>query len=72
MSNSTKAGEQESLCGLKVRGEVMDTRLRIWWTGIAEPMEFVDCNKLKLRFNVFTPVLWPGLDNKQNLMCFMY
>lgn len=72
MSNSTKAGEQESLCGLKVRGEVMDTRLRIWWTGIAEPMEFVDCNKLKLRFNVFTPVLWPSLDNKQNLMCFMY
>lgn len=75
MSNSTKAGEEETLCGLKVRGDVMDTRLMIWWTGTAEPTEdslqVVDCNKLKVRFSVFTgdpdeasaSVLWPGLDN---------
>lgn len=75
MSNSTKAGEEETLCGLKVRGDVMDTRLMIWWTGTAEPTEdslqVVDCNKLKVRFSVFTgdpdeasaSALWPGLDN---------
>ena len=56
MSNSTKAGEEESRCGLKVRGDVMVTRLMIWWTGIAEPedsLRVVDCNKLKVRFSVF-------------------
>ena len=58
MSNSTKAGEDDTRCGLKVRGDVMDTRLMIWWTGIAEPTEgslrVVDFNKLKVRFSVFT------------------
>lgn len=57
MSNSTKAGEVETRCGLKVRGDVMDTRLMNWWTGIAEPIEaspqVVDCNKLKVRFSCF-------------------
>lgn len=85
MSNSTKAGEEETLCGLKVRGDVMDTRLMIWWTGIAEPAEdslrVVDCNKLKVRFSVFTgdpdeapaSELWPGLDNTtKNPMCGLF
>lgn len=58
MSNSTKAGEDETLCGLKVRGDVIETRLMIWWTGIAVPTEdslrAEDCNKLKVRFSVFT------------------
>lgn len=58
MSNSTKAGEAETRCGLKVRGDVMDTRLMIWWTGIGEPTEdslrVVDFNKLKVLFSVFT------------------
>lgn len=58
MSNSTKAGEEETLYGLKVRGDVMDTRLTIWWPGIAEPTEdspqSVEFNKLKVRFSVFT------------------
>lgn len=75
MSNSTKAGEEETLCGLKVRGDVMDTRLMIWWMGMAKPTEdslrVVDCNKLKVRFSLFTEdcngasvsVLLPGLDN---------
>lgn len=58
MSNSTKAGEEETLYGLKVRGDVMDTRLMIWWMGIAEPTEdslrVVDFNKLKVRLSVFT------------------
>lgn len=58
MSNSTKAGEEEILCGLKVRGDVIDTRLMIWWTGIVEPtdgsLRVVDCIRLKVRFSVFT------------------
>ena len=54
MSNSTKAGEEETLCGLNVRGAVMDTRLMIWWTGTAEPKEVVGCKKLKVRFSFFT------------------
>ncbi len=81
MSNSTKAGEEETLCGLKVRGDVMDTRLMIWWTGIAEPTEdslrAVDCIKLKVRFSVFigdpneapASELWPGLDNTTKIQC---
>lgn len=55
--NSTKAGEVETLWGLKVRGDVMDTKLIIWWIGIAEPIEdaswVADSNKLKARFSVF-------------------
>lgn len=55
MSNSTKAGEEETLCGLKVRGDVMDTRLMIWWMGIVEPTEgSLDFKRLKVRFSVFT------------------
>lgn len=54
--NSTKAGEVETLWGLKVRGDVMDTKLIIWWIGIAEPTEdsswVADSNKLKARFSV--------------------
>lgn len=84
MSNSTKAGEEETRCGLKVRGDVIDTRLMIWWGGTAEPTEdslwVADCNKLKVRFSVFTgdpdeasaSVLWPVLENtghNQNPMC---
>lgn len=53
MSNSTNGGEEETRCGLNVRGAVMDTRLIIWWTGIAEPKEVVGCSKLKVRFSVF-------------------
>lgn len=53
MSNSTKAGEVETRWGLKVRGDVMDTRLMIWWTGIGDLIA-EDCNKLKVRFSVFT------------------
>lgn len=83
MSNSTNAGEAETRCGLKVRGDVIDTRLMIWWTGIAEPAEDslrdVDCNKLKVRLRVFTEdpdepsasELWPGLDNTIKIQCFM-
>lgn len=58
MLNSTKAGEAETVWGLKVRGDVMDTRLMIWWTGIAGPTKdslwVVDFNKLKARFIVVT------------------
>lgn len=75
MSNSTKAGEEETLCGLRVRGVVMDTRLMTWWAGTAGPTEEslrgVGCNKLKGRFNVFNTdpressvsLLCPGTDN---------
>lgn len=52
MSNSTKAGVEETLCGLMVRGDVIDTRLMIWWTGIA--LRAVDLNKLNVLFSVFT------------------
>lgn len=54
MSNSTKAGDEETLCGLNVRGAVIDTKLMIWWTGIAEPNEAVGWIKLKVRFSFFT------------------
>lgn len=33
MSNSTKAGEADTRWGLKLRGDVMDTRLTMWWSG---------------------------------------
>lgn len=81
MSNSTKAGEEETLCGLKVRGDVMDTRLMIWWMGIAEPtgdsLRVVDFKRLKVRFSVFTgdpdevssSVLSPGRNNTNKLRC---
>lgn len=69
MSNSTNGGEEETLCGLNVRGAVMDSRLTIWWTGIAEPTEVEGCNKLKVRFSAFLEesafafVLLSGLNN---------
>lgn len=57
MLNSTKAGDEDTLWGLKVRGVVIDTRLTIWWSGIADPTEDsklgVDFNRLKVRFSVF-------------------
>lgn len=80
MSNSMKAGEAETRCGLKVRGDVMDTRLMIWWTGIGDPTEdslrVVAFNKLKVLFSVFTgdpdeapaSVLWPCLDNTSQIV----
>lgn len=80
MLNSTKAGEEETLWGRKVRGVVMDTRLIIWWTGIAEPTGalklLVDCNRLKVRLKVLvgswdlvpgsTAVLRPALKQYLN------
>lgn len=57
MLNSTKAGDEDTLWGLKVRGVVIDTRLTIWWSGTADPTEdsklAVDFNRLKVRFSVF-------------------
>lgn len=52
MSNSTKAGEEESRCGLNVRGAVMDTRVMIWWTGTADPKD--GSRRLKVLFSFFT------------------
>lgn len=81
MSNSTKAGEEETLWGLKVRGDVMDTRLIIWWMGIADPtgdsLRIPDFKRLKVRFSVFTgdpdevssSVPWPGGNNINKLKC---
>ncbi len=81
MSNSTKAGEEETRWGLKVRGDVMDTMLMIWWTGMAEQaqdsLRVSECNKLKVRFSFFTwdpdevsaSVLWPGSVKTKKIQC---
>lgn len=57
MSNSAKAGEEDTWCGLKLRGEVMDTKLMIWWTGNTEPiqdsLQSPKRNRLEVRFSVF-------------------
>ena len=50
MSNSTKAGEEDSRWGLKLRGEVMDTRLTMWWRGRVQPSEG-ELSRLKERFS---------------------
>ena len=63
MSNSAKAGEAETPCGRKLRGDVMETRLMIWCRargtmGVARSgvSEGVVLRRLNERFRVF--LLW--------------
>lgn len=74
MSNSTKEGEMETLCGWKLRGDVMETRLMILWRGTTVPLSEDVFSRLKLLFIAFfkdfllsssESFVWSAIDNRK-------